>query len=431
MILLIGFESILALTWLYPSPDNPEYPHTGRSAARPDHGALSPMTFDEQTQQAFETLACRFRDEIARELREAAADVVARAREERNAAVAEASTRVRADVEQATAGELQRAVSEAEARGRDAAERQAHEEFSQLERRAQEMAEAAAAASAEHVRATRSAGGRVIEAVRALDSARSLSEILDTLVSCASREAARVGVLLAPIGALRGWRFLGFGPAFEPAASIVVPPEDSGIIAEAIRTGDRVSADAAGRRAPLFAQLPGGRESLAVPLAVGGDVVAVLYADRGERDEAEQQPTALPWPDTLELLARHAARCLEAATAGKAIRVLAGHPQSPSDSSHEESRAAIDRESPSEDDEAPQRYARLLVSEIKLYHAAAVAAGRREHNLSERLGAEIARARVLYEQRIPPEGRGHIDHFHDELVRTLADGDPTLLGQPV
>jgi len=46
-------------------------------------------------------------------------------------------------------------------------------------------------------------------------------------------------------------------------------------------------------------------------------------------------------------------------------------------------------------------------------------AGRREHDLSERLAGEIARARVLYEQRIPPEKRGHVDHFHDELVRTL------------
>jgi hypothetical protein len=161
---------------------------------------------------------------------------------------------------------------------------------------------------------------------------------------------------------------------------------------------------------------------------MSGDIVAVLYADRGERDETDQQPTALPWADTLELLARHAARCLEAATAAKAIRVLAGHPQSPLDLSPEDSTGA-DHELSSDDDEAARRYARLLVSEIKLYHAAAVVAGRGERDLSERLGAEIARARGLYEQRIPPENRGHVDHFHDELVRTLADGDATLLGQ--
>ncbi len=51
--------------------------------------------------------------------------------------------------------------------------------------------------------------------------------------------------------------------------------------------------------------------------------------------------------------------------------------------------------------------ARLLVSEIKLYHEAAVAAGRREGDLGRRLNGEIARARQLYEQRVPQRVRAH------------------------
>jgi hypothetical protein len=58
-----------------------------------------------------------------------------------------------------------------------------------------------------------------------------------------------------------------------------------------------------------------------------------------------------------------------------------------------------------------------------------VSAGRRERDLATRLSDEIARARVLYEQRVPAQVREHADHFHAELVRTLADGDATLLGQ--
>jgi hypothetical protein len=56
-----------------------------------------------------------------------------------------------------------------------------------------------------------------------------------------------------------------------------------------------------------------------------------------------------------------------------------------------------------------------------------VVAGRRERDLATRLGGEIARARVLYEQRVPADVRQGMDHFHAELVRTLADGDSTLL----
>lgn len=76
---------------------------------------------------------------------------------------------------------------------------------------------------------------------------------------------------------------------------------------------------------------------------------------------------------------------------------------------------------------AAQRYARLLVSEIKLYHEADVIAGRRERDLTTRLGGEIARARALYEQRVPVHVRQATDHFHAELVRTLANGDDSLM----
>jgi hypothetical protein len=52
-----------------------------------------------------------------------------------------------------------------------------------------------------------------------------------------------------------------------------------------------------------------------VPLKVGERVVAVMYADdvgAGER------MVPAPWPEALELLARHAARCLEVITARRA-----------------------------------------------------------------------------------------------------------------
>jgi hypothetical protein len=82
---------------------------------------------------------------------------------------------------------------------------------------------------------------------------------------------------------------------------------------------------------------------------------------------------------------------------------------------------------PEDEEQAARRYARLLVSEIKLYHEAEVLAGRRERDLGTRLGGEIARARVLYEQRVSGSVTPAADHFQAELVRTLADGDATLL----
>jgi hypothetical protein len=253
------------------------------------------MTFDEHLPGAFEKLADRVRDEIARELRAAAADLAAEAKAERDAAIEEGATRARAEAEQRTNAQRLSAASEAEARAREA---------------------------------DLVASERLLEAIYEIDRARSLTEILDTLVSRAGREVTRVGLLLVRGPELHGWRFIGFGPAFESGTSVIVRSEDSGIIAEAMRKGAAVLADPAGQLcAPAFAQLPSGRESLAVPVAVSGDVVAVLYADRGASHEAETLPVAVTWSGTLELLALHAARCLEALTAIKAVRVLSDSPQ--------------------------------------------------------------------------------------------------------
>ncbi len=399
------------------------------------------MTFDDTLQRAFETLTDRLRDDIAHAVQDVAREVAAHARTDRDAASDEAATRARSeaerDAEQARTEAERQAdarlhieVAAAEARGHDNAEAKAREEVAQLEHRVHEKVEAAVAASREDLRsADLGASERLIDAVRAMDRDRSLTEILDSLASCAGRETARVGLLLWQEGKLHGWRFIGFGPAFDAAATIVIPHEESGIIAEAIRTGDAISSDTSGAlAAPAFAALPGGREGLAVPVTMNGDVIAVLYADQGTGAEAAQRPSSLTWPDAIEILARHAARCLEAATAITALRVLTERPATAARPLSPDTASAAPT-SQNDADEMARRYARLLVSEIKLYHEADVVAGRRERDLGTRLGVEIARARVLYDQRVPPSLRDHTDHFHDELVRTLASGDASLLGQ--
>jgi len=84
--------------------------------------------------------------------------------------------------------------------------------------------------------------------------------------------------------------------------------------------------------------------------------------------------------------------------------------------------------SSTEDDQGARRYARLLVSEIKLYNEGAVRMGRERRDLLQRLKPEIDRARVLYEERISV-GIGARDmYFHQELLQTLAGGDQSLLG---
>ena len=78
-------------------------------------------------------------------------------------------------------------------------------------------------------------------------------------------------------------------------------------------------------------------------------------------------------------------------------------------------------------DEA-RRFARLLVSEIKLYNEGKVEQGRQNKDLYERLKEDIDRSRQMYDERIAEDVRKSTNYFYDELVRILADGDAGALG---
>lgn len=75
-----------------------------------------------------------------------------------------------------------------------------------------------------------------------------------------------------------------------------------------------------------------------------------------------------------------------------------------------------------------RRFARLLVSEIKLYNEQKVSDGRRNNDLYRRLREDIDRSRQMYDKRVTPGVSAKFDYFHDELVNTLAEGDPIKLG---
>ena len=86
----------------------------------------------------------------------------------------------------------------------------------------------------------------------------------------------------------------------------------------------------------------------------------------------------------------------------------------------------------SADDEAKheeaRRFARLLVSETKLYNEDEVNRGRSEKDIGVRLKDDIERSREMFEKRISAEIRTGNDYFQEELIRILADGDADALG---
>ena len=75
-----------------------------------------------------------------------------------------------------------------------------------------------------------------------------------------------------------------------------------------------------------------------------------------------------------------------------------------------------------------RRFARLLVSEIKLYNEQKVNEGRDNSDLYDRLREAIERSREMYEKRVQPQVSAKFDYFHYELVSNLAEGSDAKLG---
>lgn len=162
------------------------------------------------------------------------------------------------------------------------------------------------------------------------------------------------------------------------------------------------------------------RKSLSTPPAAKAEVprteqmsVAAAAAGEPAAERAVEAPT-----ESVEPEAQVAEAPLAVAVAAAAAGSSAAAPSAPSGLSPEE--AEVHRKA--------QRFARLLVDEIKLYNQAKVEEGRKNHDLFDRLKEDIEKSRSTYEKRYGASAAGSGEYFFQELIRSLAQDDVSILG---
>jgi hypothetical protein len=291
----------------------------------------------------------------------------------------------------------QEATAEAEARATAAEAAAAH------------TAAAAAVPVAPPAPSVPAALARVPQALREVDAATSLSATLEALLHHAGAIAGRAALFLINGDRLKLWKTIDI-PEID-AQTVESPINGRDLLARAIQQGQATTASGT-LPAPPFARLAADRPAIAVPVMINGRAVAVLYADGGAAEPAAG------WAEGLDLVARHVSAVAALRAAMRTLDVLGG--------------GAADPALPlgnGNGEESARRFARLLVSEIKLYNEGAVRAGRQQRDLRQRLRSEIDRALRVYEERVPPSVGARDQYFQEELVHTLADGDPALLGR--
>jgi len=228
-------------------------------------------------------------------------------REDREAAAGEIRKQLQADIDQKMRDAL------------DAAENRHRLAISDGEAKAAaDLKAAVAAARVKEREIEMSCASRLLESVRGLDGATSLSEVLDALALAAAKEAARAAVVVLRADRVLGWKMSGFGARDKQPKSVDLALADSGLIGLAIGAGRPVNTRDSHTAAigSGFETLPPDRMGLAVPVVVGGRVVAVVYADAVSSDGGDRHVPS-SWPEFIEILARHAGRCLEALASQK------------------------------------------------------------------------------------------------------------------
>ncbi len=337
-----------------------------------------------------------------------------------------------------------------------------------------------------------SGSGDTLKKVRAsiakVDHGTSLTEVLTILLEELSQFAPRVALFILKGGSCIGWNGRGFdsGPGFsnEAIKKISVPINADTLFSAVINSRTSFVGESNRQRdnVQLLSRIGNVLPSaiFAAPLILRDKVTAVIYADSGDG------PDRLKDAEALDILTVYAAKLLDALSAQKTGPRTGEHvtpqPSTPapvrpreSVASHAASVAAaedeeegsgtvmfstaemnlssygqaaqrkdrprpvpaaagnldaLDPETRKKHEEA-QRFARLLVSEIKLYNEAKVKQGQKSRDLYDLLRDDIERSRQLYRERVAENIRVSTNYFNDELVRILADGDEGAMGQPL
>ncbi|MGH9661464.1 MAG: hypothetical protein ACRD96_23155 [Bryobacteraceae bacterium] len=199
---------------------------------------------------------------------------------------------------------------------------------------------------------------------------------------------------------------------------------DAPALAQCAETGEPVIAAAS--RDQVSSQLADvfdhqdGEKAYLFPIVVRSETAAILYAAPGEA------PLDV---SLLELLAGIAATAVEAQTPAAAtprgdlvqIAGINAARTAPDWSRLETVEQALHVKA--------QRFARVHVAEMRLYHAEAVERGRARQNLYGALRSEIDAARETFRRKFVQESASMADYLHMELVRTLAQDNPALMGR--
>jgi hypothetical protein len=339
----------------------------------------------------------------------------------------------------------------------------------------QEVLREMGSAQAGKAERTESSSATLQKAVLAIQSGTNQKEILRALLDNTVLYSERAALFVIKAGAATGWQGTSF--SHNDAIKDFSLDVSSGLAARVmqLRSSEAASASEIDPRFIAKFGAPADGNAMVLPLLLKDKISALVYADSGpdggtfdaaaldvlvratsawlevisQRKLAHKEGTpeashsapasndpfathvpahsaghtvkAQPGPDAV-VVAPAAAMSAAAAWGGGPLTAPAGEVHAA------EPPAATLGPEDAETHRKAQRFARLLMDEIKLYNQAKVAEGRKHKDLYDRLKEDIEKSRQTYHKRYGNTAAGAADYFNQELIRSLAEDDVSLLG---
>jgi hypothetical protein len=308
----------------------------------------------------------------------------------------------------------------------------------------------------------------LVQAVSNIHAGSTQKEILRALLDAGSGYCSRIALFVVKAGTASGWQSRGFGEeerAKDFALDLNAVPVANAYQNRVATPGNIAEMDA--RFVEHFGS-PAHEQVLILPLALKDKVAALVYADGGDRGKLDSNALELlviatsSWLEVASLrkqsaakedsvtpsrvdsaptqtvssfsdpFAAHAPKHVPASRepepAPEVVEVVSAHASAAAAPA-----AATDPWaglSPEDADvhRKAQRFARLLVDEIKLYNQAKVAEGRRHKDLYDRLKEDIDKSRGTFQKRYGNTPAASGDYLSHELLRSLAEDDISIMG---
>ena len=312
--------------------------------------------------------------------------------------------------------------------------------------------------------------GGLVHAIAGIHGGGTQKEILKALLDAGTAYASRLALFVVKGGSASGWQARGLGD--DDLIKDFPLDMTAGPASHACQNRMAAPANIAEMDRRFVTQFggPANEQIVILPLVLKDKVAALLYADGGaensldagslevlvmatsawlevaslrkqalQKEMVESVPVAPPPAaspvHTVSAYAdpfaphvpKHTARAPEPEPVAEVVEVASAAAASAAAAPAADPFAGLAPEDADTHRKA-QRFARLLVDEIKLYNQAKVNEGRRHKDLYDRLKEDIEKSRATFQKRYGSTAAAGGDYFQREVVRSLAEDDLSVMG---